>query len=311
MPEETTAFAESPVPTKPTSRLFYVDHLRASLVSLVVLHHLALVYGAFFPFYYVEPPFTDPLALPVLLAFALFNQSFFMGALFLLAGYFTPGSFDRKGLGSFLKERLLRLGIPLIVFIFILSPISNIGVFLMPAELTGITTPLTWQAYPHLLGMGPMWFLAMLLIFTFSYAAWRRLTINRASAPIIESSPPSYRRIGIFILVLAAVSYLVRIIIPMGRIVADFPTLAYLPQYISFFVIGTIAYRRNWFRNMPSSMGIAGFVMAAVAGVFLFPLAFSGQMFSVELTEALANINGNLRYMHSGILSSQSEWFWA
>ena len=293
MPEETTAFAESPVPTKPTSRLFYIDHLRASLVSLVVLHHLALVYGAFFPFYYVEPPFTDPLALPVLSVFALFNQAFFMGALFLLAGYFTPGSFDRKGLGSFLKERLLRLGIPLIVFIFVLSPISNIGVFLMPAELTGITTPLTWQAYPHLLGMGPMWFLAMLLIFTFSYAAWRRLTINRASAPISESSPHSYRRIGIFILALAAVSYLVRIIIPMGRIVADFPTLAYLPQYISFFVIGTIAYRRNWFRNMPSSMGIAGFVMAAVAGVFLFPLAFSGQMFSVELTEALANINGN------------------
>ena len=108
-----------------------------------------------------------------------------------------------------------------------------------------------------------------------------------------ESSPLSYRRMGIFILVLAGVSYLVRMVIPIGKDVLDFPTLAYLPQYISFFVIGTITYHNNWLRNIPSSMGKVGFIMAAVAGVFLFPLAFSGQMFSLELTEVFANSLGN------------------
>ena len=121
---------ESPVQaaTGKTSRLFFIDHLRAALVILVVLHHVALVYGAAEPsFYYFEPPFTDPLAYLILLVFVLSNQSWFMGAFFLLAGYFTPGSFDRKGPGSFLKARLLRLGIPIILFIFVLSPISSIG----------------------------------------------------------------------------------------------------------------------------------------------------------------------------------------
>ena len=113
--------------TGTTSRMFFIDHLRAALVILVVLHHVAIVYGAGAPFYYVEPPFTDPLAYLVLLAFALFNQAWFMGALFLIAGYFTPGSFERKGSGSFLKSRLVRLGIPLILWIFVLSPISSIG----------------------------------------------------------------------------------------------------------------------------------------------------------------------------------------
>jgi glucan biosynthesis protein C len=186
---------ESPVQagTGRTSRLFFIDHLRAALVIFVVLHHVAVVYGAIVPsFYYIEPPFNDPLAGLVLLVFALFNQAWFMGAFFLLAGYFAPGSFDRKGPGSFLKGRLLRLGIPLILFIFVLSPISSIGYWLMPASLTGITTPLTWQAYPHLLGMGPMWFLAMLLIFTFGYAAWRMLTGNRTSSSMSKSSLPSY-----------------------------------------------------------------------------------------------------------------------
>jgi glucan biosynthesis protein C len=286
--------------TGKTSRLFFIDHLRASLVILVVLHHVALVYGAsVLTFYYFEPPFNDPLAFLVLLVFVLVNQAWFMGAFFLLAGYFTPGSYDRKGPGSFLKDRLLRLGIPLIIFVFVLSPISSIGYWLMPASLTGITTPLTWQVYPHLLGTGPMWFVAILLIFTFGYAAWRRLTRNRTSSSMSRSSLPSYLRIGIFILVLALVSYLVRIIVPLGQEVnlfgdfLSFPTIAYLPQYLSFFVIGTVASRHNWFRTLPSSMGVVGFVIAVVAGVFLFPLAFSGHLFSLELTPALANSLGN------------------
>ena len=282
-----------------TSRLFFIDNLRTGLVILVVLHHVALVYGAILPlFYYIEPPFNsagviNPLAYLALLVFALFNQSWFMGAFFLLAGYFAPGSFDRKGPGSFLLDKSLRLGIPLVVFYFVLSPISWLGLWLMPASLTGITTPPTWQAYPRYIGLGPLWFVAMLLIFSFGYAAWLMLTRNRTSSSMSKSSLPSYPGIGIFILALALVSYLVRIIIPLGKSVLEFPTLAYLPQYLSFFVLGTIAYRHNWFRTLPSSMGVVGFVTAVVAGVFLFPLAFSGHLFSLELTPALANSFGN------------------
>ena len=295
MSAKTTAFTESQVATKTTSRLFFIDHLRASLVILVVLHHLALVYGAGAPFYYVEPPANDSLSFLVLLVFILVNQSWFMGALFLLAGYFTPGSFDRKGPGSFLKDRLLRLGIPLIIFIFVLSPISNLGLYLMPASLTGITTPLTWQTFPYLayLDWGPLWFVAMLLIFDFGYAAWRMLTRNRTASPVSDPAPPSYLGIGIFILALALVSYLFRIIIPMGKEVLDFPTLSYLPQYLSLFVLGTVASHYNWFRTLPSSMGVIGFVTAVVAGVLLFPLAFSGHLFSLRLTPALANLMGH------------------
>jgi peptidoglycan/LPS O-acetylase OafA/YrhL len=291
--EKSTAHAA----TGKTSRLYFIDHLRAALVILVVLHHVAMVYGASSPFYYVEPPFEDPLTFQLFLVFALFNQAWFMGAFFLLAGYFTPGSFERKGSGSFLKDRLLRLGIPIIIWIFVLSPISQIGLFLMPASLTGITDPLTWgsfwQIYPELLGLGVAWFLALLLIFCLCYALWRWLRKNRASSSMSESSPPSYLGIGIFILALATASYLVRIIIPIGKSLLEFPTLAYLPQYISFFVLGTVAYRRNWFRTTPSSMGIVGFVTAVVATVFLFPLAFSGTLFSLEISPALDNAMGN------------------
>jgi glucan biosynthesis protein C len=287
------AIKSTTIAAEPSSRLLFIDNLRTGLITLVVLHHLAVVYGAGAPFYYVEPPINDPLAFLVLLVFILVNQSWFMGALFLFSGYFTPGSFDRKGAGSFLKDRLLRLGVPVIIFIFLLNPVASIGFWQMPASLTGITTALTWQAYPHLLGIGPLWFAAMLLIFDFGYAAGRMLTRNRTSYSMSQSSLPSCLLIGVFILALALVSYLVRIVVPMGKDVLGFPTLSYLPQYLSLFVLGTVASRHNWFRTLPSSMGLVGFVTALVAGVLLFPLAFSGHLFSLELSPAVTNFTGN------------------
>lgn len=284
------------------ARLFYVDNLRIALVILVVLHHVAMVYGASAPFYYVEPPFTDPTAFQVLLIFALVNQAWFMGAFFLLAGYFTPGSLDRKGAGSFLKERLLRLGVPLLVYIFVLNPISELGVYLMPATLTGITEPLTWagfwQVYPDLLGLGPLWFIAMLLTFTIGYAIWRMLTgsgVVRARS----TTAPGYLAVTVFTLLLAVVSFLVRRVVPLGQSTTlfvdalSFPTIAYLPQYIGFFAIGVVAARHDWLRTLPNAMGIFGLAAAATVMVLLFPLAISGQMFSVEVSEALGNAMGN------------------
>ena len=272
--------------TGKTARLFFIDHLRAALVILVVLHHLALVYGGIPPFYYFEPPTDDLLAGLVFLAFVLINQAWFMGAFFLIAGYFTPGSYERKGSGSFLKDRLLRLGIPLLVFYFVLNPISELGWYLVPTSVTGITDPLTWQSfwqmYPRILGMGPVWFVAMLLIFSVGYGAWRRLTGNQTSTSRGESSGPGYLSIGLFILALALASYLVRIVVPLGKSVLNFPTLAYFPHYLSFFVIGTIASRHNWFRTLPGSMGVVGFVAALVATLTLFPVAYINLLMAIE-----------------------------
>jgi len=269
-------------PSKATSssRLFFADHLRVALTILLVLHHLAVMYGANAPFYYVEPPSSkDPLAFLLLLVFVLVNQAYFMGFFFLIAGYFTPGSFDRKGPAAFLKDRLLRLGIPLVVFLLVLNPIASIGIYQMPAAWTGITTPFTWQQYPRLIGVGPLWFVEMLLIFDLGYAAWRWLTRNQALPAQREARSPSYLAVGVFVLALALASYLLRIVVPLGAYtpILGFPTPAYLPQYLSFFLLGVIAFRRDWLRTIPGSMGKVGFGVALLATILLLPLALSGK----------------------------------
>jgi glucan biosynthesis protein C len=258
-------------------RLFFIDNLRVALIILVVLHHLAVVYAANTGFYYLEPAYQDLPAVVVLIFFELFNQAYFMGFFFLLSGYFTPGSFDRKGLRSFIKGRLIRLGIPLLVYMFVLNPIACIGIYQMPVELTKITTPFTWQQYPRLIGKGPLWFVVMLLVFDFGYAAVRFAAKGRMPRPTRDDAMPRYRTIGLFILALALASYLIRIVLPMGKSVLGFPTLAYLPQYLSFFVLGIIGARRNWLQIVPGSMGKVGFGAAMGATLVLMPLAFTGK----------------------------------
>jgi glucan biosynthesis protein C len=213
----------------------------------------------------------------VLVIFQLINQAYFMGFFFLISGYFTPGSFDHKGPASFLKDRLLRLGIPTLVFMFVLNPIASIGIYQMPASLTGITTPLTWQQYPKLIGFGPMWFAIMLLIFDIGYVTWRIATKNRVAHPAASSTMPNYRTIAVFILALALASYMLRIVLPFSRYLLGFPSLAYFPQYFSFFFIGIMAYHRNWLQTIPDSMGMMGLRAALVATLILFPLALSGK----------------------------------
>lgn len=281
---------------KPEERIAYLDNLRAALVILVVLHHIALVYGAAAPFYYVEPPFGDPLAGLALLVFVLFNQAWFMGALFLLSGIFTPRSLERQGTGTFVRTRLVRLGIPLVLWIFVLEPISRLGVFLMPESLTGLTGPPTWSINPKLLGLGPLWFVALLLLMDLAYAGWRSLT---TVAPFVgDSAFPAPAFIAAFVILLAIASYLLRIAIPLGRELhlvlpfLNFPTIAYLPQYVAFFVVGIIAGRRGWLQDLPTLAGPVGFSAALLATILLFPLAVSGRWFSLAFAEPPAFIGG-------------------
>lgn len=260
-------------------RLFFLDHLRAVLTILVVLHHLAVIYSAGAAFYYVEPPGpTDQWAQLVLVAFLLFNQAYFMGAFFLISGYFMPGSFDRKGAGRFYKDRLLRLGIPLLAYVFVLSPIASIGLYQAPASFDHLTPPFTWQQFPSLLSIGPLWFAELLLFFCLGYLLWRKARRERRQPTERASRPPSYLAVGVFILMLALATYLMRIVVPLGAFIPyfDFPSFAYVPQYLSFFILGAIAFRRNWFQTIPSAMGITGAVGALVATIVLAPLALSG-----------------------------------
>ncbi|GAA2214774.1 acyltransferase [Nonomuraea monospora] len=248
-------------------RLWFADNLRILLTSLVVLHHVAVMYSGLPLWYYIEPP-TSAAAGAVLSIFVVVNQAWFMGAFFLLSGYFTPGSYDRKGPGAFLRDRLIRLGIPLVVFYFVLSPLLHAGSFPDGSPVA---------AYLDTIGTGPLWFVLALLVFDVCYAAFRVAAARRAPRER-AARPLTFPVVLGFVAALAAVTYALRIVLPSGTWVPiiDFPSVAYLPQYVGLFVAGAVAYRRGWFHTITPRAGWAGFALAAVASVVFLPLALAG-----------------------------------
>ena len=147
-----------------------------------------------------------------------------------------------------------------------------------------------------MLGIGPLWFVEMLLFFDIGYTIWWAARRNRVPRRQSSNEPPSYRAIAAFILILALTSYLIRIIIiPLGRSALGFPTLSYLPQYLSFFIVGTVAVRRNWFRNIPKSMGGRALSWRWSRRSLSFPLR------SPEAQISQATGTGSLRPMRCGI----------
>src|SRR6516225_4800486 len=78
-------------------RDFYIDCLRSVMIALVVLHHTAITYGASGGWFYHELLSSGTPSSVILSLFCTVEQAYIMGILFLLAGYFTPGSLQRKG----------------------------------------------------------------------------------------------------------------------------------------------------------------------------------------------------------------------
>ena len=154
---------------------YALGYLRAFLVVLVVAHHAALAY---FP--YAPPPNASLLAQPRWWpAFPVvdsqkwsgssllvgFNDIFFMSLMFFLSGLFVWRGLERKGCGTFLRDRLLRLGLPFLFAAAVLAPLAYYPSYLETTNHEGIARFIgQW----FLLGQwpaGPAWFIWLLLVF--------------------------------------------------------------------------------------------------------------------------------------------------
>jgi len=197
----------APAATPITAKYNYaIGYLRAFIVVLVVAHHAALAYHPFAP-----PPPASLLpqprwwgAFPVVdlhkwsgaSLLVGFNDIFFMSLMFFLSGLFVWHGLAKKGAATFLRDRLLRLGLPFIVGAGVLAPLAYYPTYLQIAGHSGFSG--FWQQWLSLGNWpsGPAWFIAVLLAFDCIAALlfllmpqWGKrlgaLTINLARRPFI------------------------------------------------------------------------------------------------------------------------------
>jgi peptidoglycan/LPS O-acetylase OafA/YrhL len=242
-----------------------LDALRAVIVLLVVFHHTAITYGANGLWYYREVMPDGSAGSKLLTLMCAVDQAFFMGLLFLLAGYFLPGSLARHGMLGYLKERLMRLGIPILVFGLVIGP-ATIALGLTAKGIPFTTTLLARWSYGTF-AVGPLWFAVALLIFTAGFLAWRSLA--PASGSEADTPQPRYfpsnAMLAIAALATGAAAFALRLAWPVGTTPALDLQFGYFASYVVLFAAGCIAARGQWLSHVPSRQRRSWMIVATVA----------------------------------------------
>ncbi len=218
------------------------DNLKVWLVVAVIVGHVTLAFAGLGGWVLEEPPVRDPLR-SVLQMLAVVGVFVAMATFFMVAGRFTPGSLRRKGLQRFCLDRLVRLGVPMLFFIVVLSPVVEY----VDTDNAGwdrgflAFVPVAWRG----VAPGPTWFLGVLLLFSVVYGVVR----TRRPLPLAGPSPLRARYLLVAALFVTVASFLVRIAVPFGQEVWHL-ALGQAPAWMTGFVLGVLGGERGWFEHM-------------------------------------------------------------
>ncbi|MGY5865798.1 MAG: acyltransferase family protein [Candidatus Thorarchaeota archaeon] len=246
-------------------RLIFLDNLKIFFVILVIFTHVMVTYGGRGSWYYyatlneVFPPdIVATITLYMIAGVAAIFLPSIMGLFFLMGGYFTPKSLERKGVISFWKERLLRLGIPVLLYVLVINPVFYYLLAVQGIEPWSSTLVAVsfleyylgnFQSLPDIMGFmttfAITWFLVVLLILTAVYTIWKQIGFRMPE----EFPIPKFIYLLLLAIGLGFLSFLVRIPFPIEQWPLGLP-LGYMIQYLMMFGVGVVAYRYGWFDQM-------------------------------------------------------------
>lgn len=298
-------------------RLFFLDGVRTLVVLLVVILHAACAYSVIIPWWPVrETPHTAAFTILIILL-----DLFCMPSLFFIAGFFAPKSLKRHGMSDFIINKWKRLGIPLVLLsLFFVPLITFIGytanvpspqsffshwLFQLSTawrpELVVFDSPATSIPHAYDLSQWHLWFISLLLIFFFIYAATSRIINNF----LRKLTPTDITVWTIVIQITVACSLAITaftasaMTIPAWVWVKVGGYLMFQPSrlglYLAFFLLGVVAEHSKWFQkvDIPGS-----FCLWLVASV-IFNIVF------LAVGKTLSMVTGsspfNLALLHATI----------
>jgi glucan biosynthesis protein C len=265
-------------------RLLYLDNLKWLIILAVIVGHSALTYWPGSPWFYHDPGAADPVFTGALLVLGALLEAFAMGLLFLISGYFVPGSYERKGMNRFLLEKSERLGIPSLIFMLLIAPVGLVLLYpptgASPVDLyvQYLSNPLKWMS-------GPLWFVIALLFFTACYALLvRTRRWEQFTGPLTDT------RIIFLISIVAVSTFIVRTEFPVGVKIWNM-RLCYFSQYVAFFLFGILAYRNRWLSSVTVKQARTWLLIAVLSTAFLLaPSWYFGGALSGGLSPFLGGL---------------------
>jgi surface polysaccharide O-acyltransferase-like enzyme len=135
-----------------------------------------------------------------------------------------------------------------------------------------------------------------LLVYAVGYALWRQLTRRAKFTAAAKLPLPTHRTILAYALLLAVITAFVRIWYPMDRWVTLLVVpaeIAHLPQYLSLFVLGIMAYRGDWLRRLPTATGMTWLWIGVAAALVCYTYSLGGWRWLPTLPGAIDGLVWN------------------
>jgi glucans biosynthesis protein C len=250
-------------------RLLFIDNIRWTMILLVLSMHAVDTYSPFGNWYYRDRAAVGFGTALVFGIYQSFLQAFFMALLFFIAGYFAVASYDRKGCSRFIGDRAVRLGVPTLLYMLAIGPLTQY--FLSRSWGSG---GFGRQWLTHLADgewlseTGPMWFCAALLMFCIACGALRRSGLTEPRIPLVGDRRSAVLAAA-FIAAMAVATFVVRIAEREGTAVLNLQ-LGDFPQYLLMFAAGALAYRGDWLASVPARFCMRFGTTALLLAVPLF-----------------------------------------
>ncbi|WP_370140520.1 MULTISPECIES: acyltransferase family protein [unclassified Bradyrhizobium] len=245
------------------ARNLSLDRARTFLTLVVLLHHAVIPYTYF--------GHTDPTSWIGFDMIVLATDSFFMAMFFFLSGLFTWPGIARKAPSVFLRDRLLRLGLPFAIAAFTVIPLAYYAIALrQEPELTFAAfwwKTVTSGPWPS----GPVWFVWVLLAFDLAASLLYRVSAHLVD-PVNRVSLRGFKQPVDFWLLLVLVSF-----------------VAYVPALVYYGV-------NEWFEFGPFS------VQASRVLLYFAYFFIGASVGAVNLDHGILGAEGQL---------PNSRWHWA
>jgi len=221
----------------------YLDNLKVFLIALVVAHHAALAYQPGADWLVSDLQKSKWLSLLI-----TSNATFFMGLFFFISAYFLPSSYQRTIGWRFFQKKLVRLGIPTLFTIAIVLPLTYFISY--KGHLSFWKYYLEWFFTKAHFTFGHTWFIVQLLLYSMTYLACRKLFVREKPIAL------THRLILFYSLGLFVVTWLVSLYYPQDTWRLHHLLEPYhLPQYISLFALGILAWENKWLDTLDRKLG--------------------------------------------------------
>ncbi|HET7278485.1 MAG TPA: acyltransferase family protein [Dermatophilaceae bacterium] len=250
----------------PVTRVPWIDKLKILVIAGVIVVHSATAYILDISWYYEER--TSSELTGYIAGFPALTAGIYgLGPLFLVGGWLSSASLARRGVRDFARSRLVRLGIPALVYFLLVDPFTDWLGDRAEGKARSLGAYLVDPFGDR--DLGPVWFVVALLAFSLAYAAVRLVRPRRFLGS---------ERLGVPVLVVVALAIAVGDLVVWHWWGFFDRTLwnlnwAHWPQAVGMFTLGALAGERGWFSGLPRRVSVVSSRVTIAAILALFALA--------------------------------------